>query len=390
MTTDKLPWLPHAIYYDANALIAIPHTLHDPSFEAVVAFTRDHHIELVLPEVAFYEWLHSLAAKLEVRLARIEDDAKYVASLLDRPMLDYRKPDTKKVTAEFMDKHEERVKAAGVQIAATPMLEINQLLVEAVLKVLPFQSGGKGFRDAVIVETAAQHAAGKYDNPRILLISNDKAVQQSERRFKDKGIVAVICSAEKALGVLHDSWTEAFKTNLALLEKAALEFLLEHQDSVFEFITTSEIGLSGLESMMREVRPTGFPRIRRLDAVRPIKIVSASPGIPSLGVQLPPDRFSFPFDVEVEFDLTIEYPFGGTIIDRRSIPLSRPVSIEEVPQPSPLVREPALETMTMTCDIRVVATVSSEGAEDLSYKDLQMTEIYPWRAEKCNPFLQQW
>lgn len=378
MTTAKLPWVPHAIYFDTNALRKIPHTLHDPSFEAVVGFAKEFNCKLFLPEVAFDEWLHALVENLKSCLVRSQNDAKFLESLLDRPVLDHKKPDVEKIVAEFREKHVKRVEAAGIQIAATPKLDIDSLLTQAVEKVPPFESGDKGFRDAVIVETVAQHATGNYDNPRILLISYDKAVQKSKRRFTDRGIVAVICSAEKALDVLNESMTEAYKEFRAFIENGALEFLLDHQDFVFEFITTSEIGLSGLERMMREVRPIGLPRIRRLDAVRPIKIASASPGFPSLGVELPTDRFSFPFEVEVEFDLTIEYPLGRTVADLRSIPLSRPVSIEELPHPSPITRGPELETMTLKGDIRVEATVGIDGSKDQTYKDLQMTKIYPW------------
>lgn len=388
MTTEKLPWLPHAIYYDTNALRKLPHTLHDPSFEAVVGFAKEFNCKLFLPEVAFDEWLHALVENLKNCLERSQNNAKFLESLLDRPVLDHKKPDVGKIVAEFRAKHVERVKAAGIQIAVTPKLEIGSLLAQAVKKVPPFESGDKGFRDAVIVETAAQHAAGNYDNPRILLISDDKAVQNSKRRFTDRGIVAVICSAEKAMDVLNESLTEAVKVHRKFIEKAALEFLTEHQESVFEFITASEIELSSLESKLNEIRPIGLPKIRRLDAGRPIKIVSAEPGGLHLGGELPPDRYPFPFEVEVEFDLTIEYLLLGAPVDRRSMPLGHPVNVEALPHSSPIPREPALESMTMVCEIRVEATVSTEGAEGRSYKDLQMTKIYPWRVVNQNPFMQ--
>lgn len=381
MTTEKLPWLPHAIYYDANALIRIPHTLQDPSFEAVVGFAKEYRIELFLPDVVWFEWLHRLFEKLQHRLTEIEKHAKHVESILGRPILDYERPDRDKVLAELTEKQMDRIRAAGFQMAETPNLEIAELLAQAITKQPPFQSGGKGFRDAVIVETAARHAAGKYDHPRILVISNDNAVQESTSRFKDRGVDVVICSAEKALDVLRASLSEAVTKTYELAKEAAIEFLSKHQDSVFKFITASEISLSSLESGMKEVCPFGFPTIRRLDAVRPIKVASALPGFPPLGVELPPNRYPLPFNVEVEFDLTIDYLMVGST-DRRSIPLGRPVAVEELPSSSRPNRKLEPESVTLVCDIRVEATVSTEGARDRSYKDLQMTKV--WLSEVKN------
>ena len=389
MTTEGLPSLPHAIYFDANALIRIPHTLRDRSFQKVVEFAKEYGIKLVLPEVAWFEWLHSLAEKLRTCLTRIENDAKYVTSLLGRSVLDYRKPDIEEAVVELFDRHTDRVKAAGFQIAKTPNLETGELLIQAILKQRPFQSGGKGSRDVVIVETAAQHAVEEYEGPRILLISNDKVVQRSSSRFKDRGVDVVICPAEKALDELYASLSEVVKSlretvkkTHELAEEAALKFLSKHQASVFKFITASEISLDSLESKLKEVRPYGFPNIQRLDAVRPIKVASASPGFPSLGGDLPPGRYPFQFDVEVEFDLTIKYPLGRLLVDRRSIPLDRPVSVDELPRSSAPTRDFESESMTLVCDIRVEATVSAEGARDRSYKDLEMTEVWLWELKK--------
>jgi hypothetical protein len=125
-----------------------------------------------------------------------------------------------------------------------------------------------------------------------------------------------------------------------------------------------------------------MPKIRSVEAVRPIKIVSASPGLGTLGKGLPPDRYAFSFDVAVEFDLTIERLLGWLGVDRRMVPLGRAVNVDELSPPWSPFGKAEPERITIACDVSIEASVRAEGAKDGSYTDLVMTEAWPWRTRR--------
>ena len=270
MASGGLKGLPHAIYFDANTLIGVNHTLKDPSLEAIISFATKYGIELVIPQVAWLEWLWSLFEGCQRRLNRLDDDVEYVGSVLGRSELQVKGIDRDSLLEKIGNAHEERAKDAGLKIIPMPDLKMRELLIEAIRKKGPFKSGGKGFRDAVILETAARHAADTYKNPVVLVISNDKAVQQSVKRLEEKGLRAAICSTKEALNVLNDALDRARKEVARLDEEAALRFLEKHCDEVFDFVRKAQVWLTGLKHRLYEAYKIGQPRLLGIEAVRPI------------------------------------------------------------------------------------------------------------------------
>lgn len=373
MASGKLPWLPNAIYFDANVLVKVPHSLKDPTLQAVAAFAKKFKRDLIIPEVAWQEWVRSLNEGCEIRLKRLADDAKHVGSVLGRNGLQVEALEWDNLFCDINKAHTERVEGAGFKIIPTPDLDVRELLAEAVCRKVPFEPRDKGFRDAVILETAGRHAKKTYEEPVILFISDDKAVLRSVKRLQEKDINAVICTPAEAATVLEDSLNTAQKEIERQDQEAALKFLNEHLGEISKFVKKSQIPLRSLERRLQKDY-FGVSLIKSIDGVELRKVQSASPGSPILRRDMDDDRYPFGFTIEVHFRLGVDMQNPANLFSGPSVPLDQPTTVSDLPrfeEPWMVHQEIAFDT-----SVYVDATVSTEGVETREFKDLQLVEVW--------------
>jgi hypothetical protein len=347
MPTTKLPRIPDAIYFDTDSLRSLPCSLDEPWIETVIAFSKKYGTQLVIPEVAYKEWVHALVEAIDQR----------------------RLPDT------LASIHRRRIGAAGFAVVPTPDLGLDQLIDEAIGHISPFEKGDKGFRDTVIMETIAGHAASLGDAPVVLVVSKDAAIQRSGQRLADRRVVGAITAPDEVLDLLDAAYRATLTTIRREDAAAALRFLQGQEAAIFEFVRRAQVSVRRLQERFRKKQEPEQPEIESVDGCRPIRVTSARPGFPTIEEGLPPDRYPLPFSVEVEFDLRYRSVDWQQVLGGPTIPLDRPVLLKDVPRFGSLYL-PDVQTATFRTEMRVDATVSAEGAEQREFKDLRMTFVW--------------
>jgi len=181
--------LPYAIYLDTNVLRAAGLRLDAPWINELLSITTKYGLSLCISELVLAEWCEHISAVLKNNrqklLSSITLLEHYGISVPGMKPNEIALPEKKGLIVMVSDK----LRAAGLNVIPTWEAPLSQVLAEAVAKKPPFDEGGKGLCDAVILESYVQHARDSFAEPRVLVVSRDGAVKRSGDRFKDRGIV---------------------------------------------------------------------------------------------------------------------------------------------------------------------------------------------------------
>jgi len=136
----------------------------------------------------------------------------------------------------------QKMKNAGFDIIENWDGPLSQLLSEAVAKKPPFEQGGKGLCDAVILESYVKHAKEYLKKAKVLVISNDGAVRRSEDRFKERWIAVDFISesgiVEKLKSLLNDEVASYIDQKKTRLKK---EYILTYEATILDFVKKTPI-----------------------------------------------------------------------------------------------------------------------------------------------------
>ena len=181
--------LPYAIYLDTNALRSAGANLEAQWINELLSITNEYGISICISELVLSEWCEHIMEVLESNRQKLLSSTAllnhYSISVPNIKQNEISLP----AKSQLVNMVTDMMKAAGFTVISNWEAPLSRLLNEAVAKRPPFEPGGKGLCDAVIIESYAEHAKKNSTQGRVIVISKDGAVRRSGARFSDQGIV---------------------------------------------------------------------------------------------------------------------------------------------------------------------------------------------------------
>jgi hypothetical protein len=150
--------LPYAIYLDTNALRSAGLNLDAPWINELLSITNEYGISVCISQLVLSEWCEHISGVLEGNRQQCVSSMAllrgYSVSLPDSGTVEIKLP----AKPELVEMVAAMMKAAGFTMIPNWDAPLLRLLDEAVTKRPPFDQGGKGLCDAVILESYAEHA----------------------------------------------------------------------------------------------------------------------------------------------------------------------------------------------------------------------------------------
>lgn len=314
MTEYVWKHLPYAIYLDTNVLRASGPRLDAPWINELLSITTKYGISLCISELVLAEWCEYVAGVLENNrqklLSSVDLLEHYGISVPEMRRQQIDLPEKKLLNAMVSEK----LKAAGISVIPNWDAPLSELLADALVKKPPFEEGGKGLCDAVIVESYAKHAKDNFAQPRVLMVSRDSAVKRSGDRFKDRGVAVDFVDeqsiVEKVKSLLKEEVTASIEKEKARLR----EYVLSHEGKVLDFVRKTPLRVTDwmLNSPFTAIGEDHVDgTIESILHIKPTKITNVIGGAPTYGEERTQERYPLRISVEVELDIAVtEYGFG--------------------------------------------------------------------------------
>jgi hypothetical protein len=357
--------LPYAIYFDTNVLRSAGPTLDAQWINELLSITNEYRISLCVSDLVLAEWGEHIMEVLE------GNRHKLLSSIALLNHYDVQVPDTEPgrinlpEKAQLFETLSRKLKAAGFDVIQNWDAPLSQLLSEAVAKKPPFEQGGKGLCDAVILETYAKHAREnlKGTEARVLVVSNDAAVKRSDRRFTERGISVDFVGESDIVGKLKSLLSDEVATYIEHKKSRLKEYVLTHGPAILDFVGKTPLRITDWMLVTKE-EDRIFGVVESILSARPTKITDAIGGVPTYGEQTPVDRYPIQIFVEIELDLSVsQYNFAAlmqtrAIVQPNLTDKNLPVTLEERAS-----YPPQRITRTIRRSITVLATIDAEKAK---------------------------
>jgi len=255
---------------------------------------------------------------------------------------------------------------------------LSLLLNEAVEKKPPFENGGKGLCDAVILESYVKHAKDNFTDPRVLVVSNDAAVKRSEDRFRKHKINVDFLSESDIVTKLMSLLKDEVSTYIKERESRLKDYILGYENRILDQVRKTPLKITDwlLNNPFTKAEDKIYGSIEKILSVRPNKIVQVVGGAPIYGVEIPPDRYPVQIFVELELDIVVsEYGFGllsqtRAIVQPDMIDDSSPIKLANT-----FNWKPQEFTKAIKRSITVYATLDAEKEKNNIFDDFRIEKI---------------
>lgn len=384
MTDYVWKHIPYAIYLDTNALRSAGPNLDAPWINELLSITNEYGISVCISELVLAEWCEHIIEVLE------SNRQKLLSSIALLRHYGISVPDIKpsKISLPGKDQLVGRVsgmmKAAGFTVIPNWDAPLSRLLNEAVAKRPPFEHGGKGLCDAVILESYAEHAKENFKQARVLVISKDGAVKRSEARFRDRGIVVDFVGESDIVAKLKSLLSDELSTNIEAKKSKLKAYILGHEPEILDFIRRTELEITDwmLNPLSTDLLDRiFFGTIESILSVRPVQITDVIGGAPTYGEETAKDRYPVRISVEIELEIVVTEEPGGllglaeparAIVQPDMLDSTSPVSLEKKTynwKPRKLVK-------TIRRVITVFATLDAQKEKDDVFDDLRIEKVF--------------
>ena len=376
--------LPYAIYLDTNALRSAGSNLDATWISELLSITNQYGIEVGISELVLAEWCEHITDVLKSNRQKLLTSkamlSHYGISVPDIEPGEIIIPEKAKLVGIVT----QMMKVAGFSVIPNWDAPLSRLLNEAVSKRPPFEHGGKGLCDAVILESYAEHAKENYSQSRVLVISNDDAVKRSGARFSDRGIVVDFVGkseiVEKLKSLLNDEVAAYIETKKAKLKA----YILERESEIIDFVRKTQLEITDwkINPPFGEQRDQIFGTIESILAVRPLRITEVIGGAPTYGEEVAENRYPVKISVEIELEIVVIEPGFGLLnalepkarvtVQPDMLDNKSPVSLEKRTydwKPREIVK-------TIRRDFTVFATLDAKKEEDGVFEDLRIEKVY--------------
>ena len=367
--------LPYAVYFDTNVLRSAGSTLDAQWINELLSITNEYRISLCVSELVLAEWGEHIMEVLEGNrhklLSSIALLSHYGVQVPDIEPGRINLPEK----AQLLETLSRKLKAAGFDVIQNWDAPLSQLLSEAVAKKPPFEQGGKGLCDAVILETYAKHAREKLAEARVLVVSNDAAVKRSNRRFTERGISVDFASESDIVRELKSLLSDEAAAYIEHKKSRLKEYVLTYEPAILDFVGKTPLRITDWMLATKEEDQI-FGVVESVLSARPTKITDAVGGVPTYGEQTPVDRYPIQIFVEIELALSVsQYDFAALMQTRAVVQpnltdRNLPVTLEERAS-----YPPQRVTRTITRSITVLATLDAEKEKRDVLDDLRIEKI---------------
>ncbi|WP_319524671.1 PIN domain-containing protein [uncultured Desulfosarcina sp.] len=384
MTDYVWKHLPYAIYLDTNALRSAGTNLDKPWISELLSITNQYGIEVGLSELVLDEWCEHLISVLK------GNRQKFLSSMSVLRNYDISVPDIEPEKIIVPKKENlfrivsQMMKSTGFSIIPNWDATLSRLLDEAVSKKPPFQHGGKGLCDAVILESYAEHAKKSFEKARVLVISNDDAVKRSGSRFKDRGIAVAFVGeseiVEKLKSLLKDEVAAYIESRKVKLKT----YILGRESEILDFVRKAQLEITDwkINPPLGEYGGEIYGTIESILAVRPLGITEVIGGAPTYGEKMGEDRYPVKITVEIELEIIVnDHGIGlRNLLEPKAIATVQPDTLDNQ---TPVSMEkknyywkPREIVKTIKRDFTVFATLDDKQEKNGVFEDLRMEKVY--------------
>ena len=372
--------LPYAIYLDTNVLRSAGASLDAQWVNELLSITNKYGISLCICELVLAEWCEHIIEVLE------SNRQKLLSSMSLLKHYDIQVPDIKPDEVNLPEKIQltevvsRKLKIAGFDVIHNWDAPLSQLLIEAIAKKPPFEQGGKGLCDAVILESYAKHAKENLTEARVLVVSHDGAVKRSEDRFKERGIIVDFIGesdiVRKLKSLLKDEVAAYIETEKSRLK----EYVLTYEATILDFVKKTPLRITDwmLDLPFAKEEDRIYGTIETILSARPTKIIDVIGGAPTYGEETAQDRYHVRIFVEIELDIVVsQYGFGfdlwgqtRAIVQPDMLDRNAPVTLEKS-----VNWKPQKITKTIKRSVTVLATLDAEKEKRDVFGDFRIEKI---------------
>lgn len=314
MTEYVWKHLPYAIYFDTNALRSASPYFNQPWISELLSIANKYGINLYVSELVLREWCKHVIETLQTNKSKLLSSI----ALLSEYGIEVPQINADQVVLPDQSVLIETVRAKmndiGFEFISNWDAPLSHLLTEAVDKVPPFEHGGKGFCDAVILESYANHAKETFSDPRILLVSKDEAVRNSRERFSKYGIAIDFLNESEVVNKLKSLLKDEVATYTEEQAIKLTNYVRQYEEYILDLAKKTPIHLSDwfLNSPFLDEQNKIRGSIKKVISVKPTRILQVVGGSPVYGVKVPDDRYPLQIYVELEIDIVVsDYTSGA-------------------------------------------------------------------------------
>ena len=363
---------------DTNGLRSAGQYLNKPWINELLSITNKYGISLCICELVLYEWCEHIFEILVKNRQKLLSSIKMLKDYnIQLPLIESKdiSPPEKHDLIQIVT---QKLENSGFSIVENWDAPLSKLLDEAVIKRQPFEHGGKGFCDAVILESYAEHAKVNFSDARVIVISNDAAVRRSKDRFNSSGVTVEFLGesdiVEKLKALLKDEVATFIEEKNERLKK----YILGFESKIIDFVKKQPFEITDwiIDGLLTPEEDRINGSIERLISVRPTKITNVIGGTKPYGEEIPPDRYPVQIFVEIEIDLVVKQYGFGLYSPKRAT-----VQPDIVNEKSPVIFEDTVDynpkeiTKTIKRSVSVFATLDAEKEENNILDDLKIVKI---------------
>lgn len=383
MTDYVWKHLPSAIYLDTNALRTAGPTLDASWINELLSITNKYGISVCISELVLSEWCEHIMVVLEGKrqklLSSITLLRHYGISVPDIRLNEISLPRNSQLVSVVSG----MMKAAGFTVITNWDAPLSRLLNEAVTKRPPFDQGGKGLCDAVILESYAEHAKENFTKSRVLVISNDGAVKRSAERFKDREIAVDFVSETEIVAKLKSLLSDESSAYLEAKKSKLTAFVQAHEPEILDYIRKTPVEITDwtINPPSAELYDRIIGTVESILSVRPVEITNVIGGAPTYGEETAKNRYPIRISVEIELEIVVTEPgFGLGLLGPQARAVVQPDLLDST---SPVTLEkktynwkPREIVKTVTRALTVVATIDAQKEKDDIFDDLRIEKVF--------------
>jgi len=385
MTDYVWKHLPFAIYLDTNALRSVGLNLDAQWINELLSITNKYGICVCISELVLSEWCEHVTGVLEGNRQKLLSSmtllSRYGVAVPNIKPSEIGLPVKSKIIAVVT----EMMRSSGFDIIPNWDAPLPKILNEAVTKRPPFEQGGKGLCDAVILESYAEHAKKNFTGSRVIVISKDTSVKRSAQRFSDREINVDFVNESEIITKLKSMLSDELAAYLETKKINLKNYVLEREAEILDFVKKTPLEITDLTINPPSSTPYDgvFGTVESILSVNPIKVIDVIGGAPTYGEQTETDRYPLRISIEIELEIIVtESRFRGGLLGLE--PQSRVVvQPDALSSSSPVAMEkksfdwnPREINKTIRRAITVFATLDAHKAEKDVFDDLRLEKVF--------------
>jgi len=383
MTDYVWKHLPFAIYLDTNALRSAGLNLDAQWINELLSITNKYGICVCISELVLSEWCEHVIGVLE------GNRQKLLSSMTVLRRYGITVPNVKPnevdlpVKSNIIAVVSEMMKAAGFDIVPNWDAPLTKILNEAITKRPPFEQGGKGLCDTIILESYAEHAKKNFARSKVLVISNDAAVKRSAQRFSDREIVVDFVNELEIIAKLKSMLSDELAAFLEAKKLKLKKYVLAHESEILSFVKKTPFEITDL--MINPPSSTlydgVFGTVESILSVKPIKVIDVIGSAPTYGEETAKDRYPIRISVEIELEIIVTEPgFVGGLLGPQARAIVHPDTLNST---SPATMEKKVYNWnsreinkTIRRAITVFATLDAHKEKNDVFDDLKLEKVF--------------